>query len=126
MAYRNILLIDDDLEDQEIFVSALRSISKEITCTVIGDPIKALARLSDRESTPDMIFLDLNMPLMSGQDFLKKIKELDFLREIPVIIFSTSSYAPTLDITKKLGASGFITKPGKFDELIQILKRLIN
>lgn len=125
MAYQNILLIDDDEDDQEIFLEAVAEISGDIRCTAVSDASKTLRRLLDNELQPDVIFLDLNMPVMSGQEFLTEIKQHPELRDIPVIIFSTSSQASTIAQTKELGASDFITKPGAYNELVKILTPLL-
>lgn len=125
MAFRNLLLIDDDDEDQEIFITATSSISDSIQCTALSDASKALHRLTRKELTPDVIFLDLNMPVMNGQQFLAEIKKTEALKHIPVIIFSTSSQPSTIQAMKSLGAHAFITKPGLFDELVSILKPIL-
>ncbi len=122
MAYKDILLIDDDEDDQEIFITAANTLSHNIKCTAIFDAAVALEKLSGKSIIPDVIFLDLNMPVMNGQQFLLEIKKRESLRDIPVIIFSTSSQPKTIDTMKKLGAHDFITKPGLFDELVTILK----
>ena len=122
MLYKNILLIDDDTEDQEIFMTALESVSNTIVCTAISSARDALHQLSEKQMITDLIFLDLNMPLMSGQQFLTALKEDKELRHIPVIILSTSSNTSTIKLAKESGAKDFITKPDKFNDLINILK----
>lgn len=124
MLYRNVMLIDDDEDDKEIFVAALRAVSKEIDCIPLADPIEALEKLTSKKLSPEVIFLDLNMPVMSGLEFLKKIKADDTIKEIPVIIFSTTANPITIRLTRELGASHFITKPDKFDDLVNVLKYL--
>jgi CheY-like chemotaxis protein len=126
MPYQKILLIDDDAEDHEIFSSALSIVSNALECVSLTDPKEALYKLDTKELKPDVIFLDLNMPIMSGQEFLIKIKGIDHLKHIPVIIYSTSSNAATIATTKELGAIDFITKPNRFNTLVDILKPLIN
>lgn len=126
MQYHKILLIDDDVEDQEIFNSALSVVSNALECVCFANAKEALSQLNANELNPDVIFLDLNMPIMSGQEFLMQIKSIDHLKQIPVIIFSTSSNPATISITKELGAIDFITKPNRFDALVDILKPLIN
>lgn len=125
MKYKNILLIDEDLEDLEIFNSALEKVSNEINCVSLTNAKEALIKLNEKELDPDVIFLDLNMPVMGGREFLKKIKESENLKSIPVIIFSTSSNSGTIIETKELGAIDFITKPNRFDDLVTILKSSI-
>jgi len=125
MLHRRILLIDDDHDDQEIFLTALEHITNEVVCTTIDSARDALHQLSTGNISTDLIFLDLNMPIMNGQQFLIEIKKSAALRHIPVIIFSTSSHAQTIRETKELGAKDFVTKPDKFDELKRLLQSLI-
>jgi len=118
---KRILLIDDDEDDQEIFLSALSKVSSTITCTTMSSASSALRQLKEGHLSPDVIFLDLNMPVMNGQQFLLEIKKDTALHNIPIIIFSTTSHQPTIQLTKDLGARDFITKPEKFDDLVAIL-----
>jgi len=122
MNYQKILLIDDDQDDQEIFLTALGKVSHLVSCTAVSSAIKALHLLSSGQLSADVIFLDLNMPVMNGQQFLVQIKKEEALKNIPVIVFSTSSHLPTIRLTKELGAEGFITKPGSLNELCAILR----
>lgn len=126
LSYKNILLVDDDPDDQEIFLSALESISAAIVCNIASSGVDALQKLQLNYLHPDCIFLDLNMPLMSGQEFLVEIKKNQELKNIPVIIFSTTSHTKTIQLTKELGAHDFITKPDKYDELVNILKNFFS
>jgi len=121
MKFRNLLLIDDDAEDQEIFISAVGNVSDSVKCVAMADAGIALQKLQANELSPDVIFLDLNMPIMSGQEFLSKLKKVEQLQSIPVIIFSTSASPETIAVTKELGADNFITKPNSFNELVKIL-----
>jgi CheY-like chemotaxis protein len=125
MKIRTILLIDDDEEDQEIFTSAVAEISDSVSCDCFPDATRALAALSAKEELPDVIFLDLNMPIMNGQQFLTLIKKEKQLASIPVIIFSTASDRTTIETTRMLGAHDFITKPRSFDRLVEILSPLL-
>ena len=125
MRYRNILLIDDDNDDQEIFLTAVEELSCSVNCIALSDASDALRKLSVKAIAPDLIFLDLNMPVMNGQQFLKEIKKNKDLKNIPVIIFSTSSNSGTIKLTKELGATDFITKPNSYDELINTLDPLL-
>ena len=121
MRYKNILLIDDDDDDQEIFTSALNEVPNPAQCVAMDNAASALEKLRTEEIIPDVIFLDLNMPIMSGQEFLMQIKSDEQLQYIPVIILSTSSNPDTIKYTKQLGALDFITKPSDYNELIRIL-----
>ena len=121
------MIIDDDEDDRLFFSEGLARIDARIACMSAINGEQAIEILKKSQITlPHVIFLDLNMPIMSGQEFLKEIKESNQLRHIPVIIFSTSSNASTIASTMLLGAVNFITKPNRFDDLVDILKPIIN
>ena len=120
MTYNNILQIDDDSDDCELFMEALESVSAA-AYTAIYNPVEALRKLMQKEITPDVIFLDLNMPIMTGMEFLTEIKKEKELKEIPIIIFSTSQLDDIIREAKSNGAYDFISKPNNFNELKRIL-----
>ncbi len=120
--YNNILQIDDDSDDCELFMEALEAVSAA-TYTCIHNPVEALRKLLTKEIMPDVIFLDLNMPIMSGLELLIEIKKVKELAEIPVIIFSTSQLEDIIRETKAFGAHDFISKPNNFNDLKHILSQ---
>ena len=75
---------------------------------------------------PDVVFLDLNMPVMNGFDFLIQIKKENGLNKIPVGIFSTSSILREKELTKEMGAQFFLTKPNDFQELRKKIEQIIS
>lgn len=125
MRFKRLLLIDDDEDDQELFIEAAREVSPDIKVIVMPDAATALEKLGSKAVTADVIFSDLNMPKMTGQQFLLEIKKRPDLKDIPVIIFSTSSHTHTMQLVKDFGAHDFITKPGLFNELVTTLRRLL-
>jgi CheY-like chemotaxis protein len=116
-----IFLVDDDVDDLEIFCDALEGIELDVICFTATNGQEALQKLTSGEVNPDIIFLDLNMPLMNGKEFLKEIKLKPVLNKIPVVILSTSSDPESIIETKRLGASHFLTKPDKFSMWEKIL-----
>jgi CheY-like chemotaxis protein len=108
---KTCLLVDDDEDDKEIFLLALAEANPSIECFIASDGLEALSILKEGSFIPDYIFLDLNMPLMSGKECLAEIRKLPHLVHVPVIIFSTSSSQKDIRDTQALGASSFITKP---------------
>ncbi|MNR24262.1 Response regulator rcp1 [compost metagenome] len=79
-----------------------------------------------REIFPDVIFLDLNMPLLSGSETLEKIRENDRFKNIPVIaIYSTSANMTGVNDTFGLGANVYIVKPISFMDLKKIIVKVI-
>lgn len=116
------LLIDDDMDDQEIFALALEEVDDSYACVTASSAQDALEKLRDkRNPVPDYIFLDLNMPRMNGKECLTEIKKFEHLRHIPVVIYSTSSMKHDILETKKLGAFDFITKPFNMNDLVKVL-----
>jgi len=122
MKYKTILQIDDDFDDCEFFQQALEEVSSAVYMA-LHDPVEALQKLTSREIRPDLIFLDINMPLMNGIEFLTEIKKRDFIKNIPVILFSTGP-APII-YPKTLGAKDYVTKPNNFNELKNLLKAIV-
>ena len=120
ITYSNILQIDDDSDDCELFMEALEAVSPA-NYTSICNPVEAMQKLIQKEIEPDVIFLDLNMPIMSGIEFLTAIKQKEELKEIPIIIFSTSQLEDIIREAKACGAHDFISKPNNFNELKRIL-----
>jgi CheY-like chemotaxis protein len=110
----NCFLVDDDADDQEIFLSVLQTLTPAVRCDTAVNGKDALQKLLAMDINPDVIFLDLNMPLMNGKQFLAAMKAHDKLKNIPVIILSTSADQASILETKALGAKQFITKPDKF------------
>jgi CheY-like chemotaxis protein len=125
MPYRNILLIDDDEDDQEVFLTVLGSLNPEIKCVALCDAENALFELEEKAVEADIIFLDLNLPGMSGMHFLTEIKGKNSLKEIPVIILTTTSDEKAIRETKELGVSNFLTKPNTYSALREILRTVL-
>jgi CheY-like chemotaxis protein len=125
MRYRNILLIDDDEDDQLIFKTVLSSITDTIQCVALNDGELAIQRMQAKTLVPDLIFLDLNLPKMDGQQFLAALKGEDQLKEIPVIVLTTSSNPDSIQKVKTLGAIDFFVKPSRYSDLKKILEDIL-
>jgi CheY-like chemotaxis protein len=120
-------LIDDDEDDREIFALALENVNDTYNLITAKNGPEAISILTNNALLiPDYIFIDLNMPFMSGSDCLKKIKEVPRFASTPVIIYTTSSYSKDAEQTKQLGATHFLVKPPGISILTGVLKRIIN
>jgi CheY-like chemotaxis protein len=119
---KRFLVIDDDSDDRELFSEALASVDPEIVCDQATDGAEALKRLTTQEiDKPDIVFLDINMPVMNGWQFLTRLKSEDQYKNIPVIVYTTSSNQKDKLIADNLGALCFITKPHAFGRLKNML-----
>ena len=107
-----LLLVDDDADDRELFLHALSKLSLDsVRCETAVDGPDALKQLASGAVSPDLIFLDLNMPLMNGHQVLQKLKADADTRDIPVVILSTASDTHSIAQARQAGASCFFTKP---------------
>ena len=105
-----LMIVDDDKEDRFFFSSAIRKYNPSFECVEAENGVDALEQLRMGAELPDFIFLDLNMPKMDGKECLIELKKDNALKNIPVIIYSTSDYKVDKEISKQLGADYFLTK----------------
>lgn len=113
------MIVDDDEDDIDFFFDAINGINPTYTCIAAGNGEIALHKLQNNsvEELPDFIFLDLNMPRMDGKTCLGELKKDHKLKDIPVIIYTTSDNQLDKDETLKLGAAHFLTKANTFNML---------
>ena len=119
-------LIDDDTDDHYLFSEVLKEVHPALAFSGEANSVSAVKKLQvDTDFTPSYIFLDLNMPNLNGLECLVEIKKIDRLKDVPVMIFSTSSYQKDRIEAAGLGSTQFITKPGSYKELITVLQLVI-
>ena len=123
---KTCFLIDDDEDDREIFQLALAQIGETFNCITSDNCPEALENLRNGSLSPDYIFLDLNMPVVSGRDCLIEIRKISRFNDTPVLIFTTSSIVKDKEDTMSLGATAFITKPSKISTLSILLKEILS
>lgn len=124
---RIFFIVDDDIDDQELFIEAVSEVDNSIKCLSASNCEDALDKLKNgKMPLPDVIFLDLNMPRLNGKQCLAELKKAANLRHIPVIIYTTSSEKRDIEETSKLGAAHFLTKPNKFEELCKALTYVVS
>jgi CheY-like chemotaxis protein len=122
-----ILYIDDDDDDVFLFEQAVASVNGAIKFFGYSSGVDALQSLKESRIAPDIIFVDVNMPLMDGFDFLQEVKNADgLMKEIPVIMISTSNSEKDMYRAAISGAESFITKPHSYQGLCQILKEVVD
>ena len=112
------LIIDDDPDDQEIFEMCVKKVDNSIECRTSDSGVEAISMLiSNPDFIPNYIFLDVNMPKMSGLECLKELRTIDRLKDSKIFMYSTTTENKMLIESKSLGADDFIIKPTKTSEL---------
>jgi CheY-like chemotaxis protein len=111
LAPTNVLLADDDIDDRYFFDKALKAIPVQTRLTTVEDGEELMTYLSAHyENLPDVLFLDLNMPRKNGSECLKEIKQNEKLKQLIVIILSTSLQEQLADKLYSEGAHYYIRK----------------
>lgn len=126
-----ILMADDDDDDFLLTKKALAESKLANTLVRVEDGEELLDYLKQRGKyenvatpRPGMILLDLNMPRKDGRETLKEIKADANLKDIPVVIFTTSKAEEDIFRSYQLGSNSFITKPVTFDKLVRVIAAL--
>jgi len=119
-----VLLVDDDSDDSELFGEALQEIAPAVNCFFAVNGQEAFTMLQ-KIGQPDIIFLDINMPVMNGWECLAKLKTTSGFQTIPVIMYSTASHQKDIELAAETGATSFLSKPHDYKNLKDILKQLL-
>lgn len=122
---KNIYLAEDDCDDVEFFTDALQEIGSDYTLKVFGNGAELVENVKNSEQLPDIIFLDINMPIMDGFETLAEIKQIPSLVAIPTIIYSTSSNYDHISRAYEIGANSYFKKPSDFNSLAKELEGLL-
>lgn len=122
----SIYLVDDDLEDQEIFMEAISQIDTLVELKTFDNADELLLCLKTDSSNPDVIFLDLYMPRKDGEECLKEIRDDNGLDMIPIVVYSTEFDLDRIEHLFSLGANRYLRKPNSYGSLIASLDRTID
>ena len=122
----SILLVDDDVDDQEIFLLTMQDTGAGVNCEFACDGIQALEKLGRDSYQPHLIFIDINMPKMNGMELLAELKQNPRLVETPIYMYSTSDQKEIVARCMELGASGFMKKSPDIEELRREFAQLLD
>ena len=123
----HILLADDDEDDRNFFKDALLEVKVKTNVTMVNDGLELMNYLNNPDNLiPNVVFLDLNMPVMSGLDCLIEIRRNKRLRSLAIAIYSTSSSDENIEEAFVKGANIYIKKPNDFSLLKIILEQVVN
>jgi CheY-like chemotaxis protein len=114
-----ILYVDDDKDDREIFEEIIRELHPEFKCMLADGASQALQMLAS-SIQPLCIFIDINMPKVSGIELLKIIRAKDELKSIPVYMLTTSKEHEKQ--TRDLGATDYFQKPNTYHDFFELMK----
>lgn len=119
---RSVLLVEDNEADEELARLCLGELYDSLDVDVESDGQSALQRLDTTDSLPGLVLLDLNLPLVSGQEVLQTMRAHPRLRTVPVVILSSSGAPHDRREAYEGGANAYIIKPMSFNELRRALR----
>ncbi len=122
----NIALADDDEDDRFLFKDAIEEIKIKTKLSLFTDGKELMDYLSlPNVILPEVVFLDLNMPIKNGMQCLKEIRANPKLIDLSVAIYSTSSSEKDIEDTFVYGANIYINKPNTFKELKTVIEKVL-
>ena len=120
-----ILLIEDDGDDVELFTQALEDNGIAHALEVLTDGMSVVEYLKNpKKQAPDLIVMDFNLPLLHGREVLIRIKE-SLLKDVPLVVLTTSSAMEDKKYVFEKGASMFITKPASIEDLSKMATDIV-
>jgi len=125
-----ILLVEDDPGDQKLIKISLKNQKIANELYIVGTGEEAMdflyhrGKYSEGMPFPDLILLDLNMPGMGGKEFLKRIKQDERMKKIPVVILTSSDSEKDILDSYKLQASGYVKKPIELEDFKRVVREI--
>jgi CheY-like chemotaxis protein len=125
-----IVVADDDVDDQELIKTGLKECKVQVQIEPLYDGIQLMDYLlkrnafKDNTDVPDLILLDLNMPLMDGFAALLEIRRYVHLKKIPLYVITTSRSKRDKEKALELGATGFYSKGASSKEIVSIMRAI--
>jgi len=120
-----ILHIDDNKSDILLTKLAIKKIALNIKVESALNGIEGLVKLKSCKELPNLVLIDLNMPKMGGKEFLKKCKSNKRLKNIPVVIFTSSSYEKDIEDCYDLKVNDYVIKEYDLNSFSNSIKKLV-
>src|SRR5690242_16478292 len=120
-----VLLIDDDHEDIDAFCEALQECNLPYYCISMNRAEDALTFLDNTLIEPEFIFIDIQMPVINGKEFLKILKTNTKYKSIPAIVYSSTKEKSEIEEVYTLGADYFVTKPPTRELMVHVITRIL-
>ncbi|AWA30585.1 response regulator [Flavobacterium magnum] len=122
---RHIFMVDDDEDDRMIFSDILRSADNSIVLTEVENG-KKLMDLLDNPPLPHLVFLDLNMPVKDGFECLEQIRKQAKLKQLNIVVYTTSDNPETIRKAQHLGATFYAVKPCSMENLRTLINTILD
>ncbi|MFD1143780.1 response regulator [Larkinella insperata] len=127
----DVLYVEDNPDDADVFSRVIRKMEKDISYKVINlgseaiDYLNAQGRYQkDTAPLPKLLLLDLDLSEYSGFEIIQKARSLARTRLLPIVVFSTSDSPQDITQSLSLGANAYVVKPGSYQSINQLLRRL--
>jgi CheY-like chemotaxis protein len=120
------MVVDDDSDDIELFVEAVHEIDARLVCQSSSSGMEALTLLESTTIKPEIIFVDMNMPILNGKEFVKLIRQNKIYNDTKLFLYSTVDLSRNLPEMKLIGADGFLRKPISYSALKNDLSEVIH
>ena len=124
--YGRILVVDDDDDDRYLCRLALEKLVPFDQVVYVSDPAQAVQYLTTCWRLPDLLITDLNMPGMNGDELVRQVRQTDYGRHLPMIVWSTSAASTDRLRCYQTGANAYLVKPTSPDRIAGLLKACIN
>lgn len=125
VAKPRIVIADNDTKEVAFFADAIAAVLAEFDVQNARDGGECI-RMLKMDPSPEMIFLDLKMPIKNGAECLKSLREMPHFDHTPIIIFSKSYNYRDIDKCYKLGANYYLVKPDSKEEMVNLFKQLFS
>lgn len=122
---KRVLVVDDDEDNITIFSLALNAVLPEAGIFHAPNGKVAIDMLQPPMSLPEIIFLDLEMPIMNGKEFLKSTRQCPRISSVPLLVCSSTRDKNDVEEIRALGAKGFIPKPSTFSDFKAMLRLIL-
>jgi CheY-like chemotaxis protein len=125
----DIFYVEDDEDFAFIMQHAVKEVKQDLSVKIIDngkDALELLRLLTEAKVKPKLILLDLNLPGLSGLDLVKRIREIAFLKYVPVVFFSTSDNPKDVKASLEFGANAYLSKPSGYLNLVSCVESLYN
>lgn len=119
-----VLLIEDDPDDQLLFVEVINKLSATVQCHIASNGSEGLD-LIDKMPRPDVIFLDINMPIMNGFEFLDVFRQIEIFETVPVYVLTTGSDDRLRSEAFRRGATEFLVKSSDFKSYCRLIEEIL-